>query len=83
VETVEEIREGNWRVLIRRRSDGLLELVLERWYTPEEDTYGGRGFWAPIPSSVSKTDDIEIARSLAKEMLADRGHLGDLARAND
>lgn len=60
--------------------DGLLELVLEHWYSAEEDTYGRKGFWTPVFNEYSKTDDIKIARSLADAMLADDYRLAVLLR---
>ena len=61
---VEEIRKGRWKAAIYRRDDGLLQVELLRWEN--------EGAWCPISTAGSKTDTLELARSLAHTLLASR-----------
>jgi hypothetical protein len=64
-------RSGTLKVVIHRRPDGLLQLVLSKWYTesvPEHD-FEASG-WQAMPEGPHLTDSLDIARTLARELLA-------------
>jgi hypothetical protein len=70
---VETIRApgGEWKVEIVRRGDGLLQVLLYHWM--EERGPGDEKiaeFWSQQRTAVSITDDLEIARSIGRELLA-------------
>ena len=65
METVEEIRKGRWKATIYRRDDGLLQVALLRWEEIE-------GAWCQLSTAGSRTDTLELARSLAHTLLASR-----------
>jgi hypothetical protein len=65
VETVEEMRKGRWKATIHRRDDGLMQVELWHW----EDIEGA---WCQVSTASSKTDTLEIARSLAHTLLESR-----------
>jgi hypothetical protein len=73
---LEEMRSpsGAWRVEIRRRDDGNLQVVLMRW-TDEVVPDHGRiaSFWSEVGTAVSITDSIETARDIARELLRMHG----------
>jgi len=72
-EVVETISSpsGAYKAEIVRRADGRLQIFLLRWI---EEVVPGHGkvaeFWEDQNRTASLTDDLEIARSLAREFLA-------------
>ena len=69
VETIQP--DGSvYKVDIVRRPDGLLQVFLFKWV--EEIVPGERKvaeFWAQRPTAASITDDLNIARSIGRELL--------------
>lgn len=72
METLEEIQKGRWKAVISRRDDGLLQVSLERWEDTRADGLPMEGAWCPLSTACSKTDTLEIARTLAQALLDDR-----------
>jgi hypothetical protein len=62
---------GAFKVDIVRRPDGLFQLIPQKWI---EEIVPGHGkvaeFWEPQGRTASLTDDLEIARAIAREFLA-------------
>ena len=73
VEAVEVITQGRYRAILRRRDDGLLEVLLEKWIDGPAEGFAEEGtYWTPLTTALSKTDTLDIARSLARALLEDR-----------
>lgn len=71
---LEEIRRGGWKAEIRRRSDGNLQVHLLRWIDEDVPDHGRvASFWEEVHTAVSITDSIEVARTIASELLARHG----------
>jgi hypothetical protein len=71
METVEAIVKGRYRAVIARRNDGLFQVSLLCWLDPDE--HMREGAWTVLCTAESKTDTLEIARTLAQSLLAERG----------
>jgi hypothetical protein len=74
VERMDVIEKGDWRAVISRRADGLLEVFLEHWEDIGGEECPAESFWWSRASSGSMTDTIEIARKLAAELLQNPNH---------
>ncbi len=65
-EVVEELFSPNrwWKAQICRRQDGTFRIEMANWVDDE-----GERFWAQVSTAGSITDSLEIARSIARDLL--------------
>ncbi len=62
---------GRFKVEIVQRADGHFQICLLRWIEEIVPGYGKVAeFWADQDRTVSITDDIEVARAIARDLLA-------------
>lgn len=62
---------ARWKTEIRRRADGTLQVHLFRWCDEDVPDYGRvASFWSEVSPTVSITDDLHTARSIAADLLA-------------
>jgi hypothetical protein len=70
IETI-AVPSGRFKAEIVRRADGHLQVFLLRWVEEIVPDHGKVAeFWADQSRTASLTDDLETARSLARESLA-------------
>jgi hypothetical protein len=70
VETI-GFEKSPYKAEIVRRADGLLQVYLFRWIDEDVPGYGKvAAFWQRQPAATTITDDIDVARSLARELVA-------------
>ena len=75
---VEEVAspKSQWKTAIRRRLDGTFRVHLFRWLDEDVPDYGRvASAWVEVRTSVSITDDMATARSIADDLL--RQHARD------